>query len=262
MFKGKMDTPGIPERVFALCKIVENEKTITLQDLKERMEPSYLNQTTSYFGEYKTAAEELDLIKIEDNTVSLLAAPAVIENIFEMRKYINGRLEYYADGQFYKVTKQFYDLGDKVFQLGTNVATWGKELSELTGTSVDEKAMRGWRFWVPFLGLGYRHEMFVIPNACNFILDLVNKSELEENQLYSFNDFISALRPYCNIVIPGDITNRTLNYGVSAGLRTLHDNKIIKLEHIMDQEAWSIYPMPGHSIEDTVTSVSILRRNK
>ena len=85
---------------------------------------------------------------------------------------------------------------------------------------------------------------------------------MEENQLYSFNDFISALRPYCNIVIPGDITNRTLNYGVSAGLRTLHDNKIIKLEHIMDQEAWSIYPMPGHSIEDTVTSVSILRRNK
>ena len=63
MFQDKMATPAIPERVYTLCKIVEKKPT-TLSDLKEKMEPSYLNQTSSYFSEYRSAAEELKLISV------------------------------------------------------------------------------------------------------------------------------------------------------------------------------------------------------
>ena len=41
MFKEKMVTPAIPERVYALCKIVE-KGPITASERKEKMEPDIL----------------------------------------------------------------------------------------------------------------------------------------------------------------------------------------------------------------------------
>ena len=70
MFQNKMVTPAIPERVYTLCKIVEKKATSSAE-VKERMEPSYLNQKTSYYNDYRTAAEELQLITITDNVLSL-----------------------------------------------------------------------------------------------------------------------------------------------------------------------------------------------
>ena len=71
MFRERMVTPAIPERVFALCKIVE-KKPIFNTELKEKMEPEYLHQTSSYYSEYRTAAEELKLITISDNMIYFL----------------------------------------------------------------------------------------------------------------------------------------------------------------------------------------------
>lgn len=264
MFKGKMVTPATPERVFALCKIVEKESAINIQALKEKMEPSFLSQSTSYYADYRTAAEELGLIKIEDNMVSLAVDSDVIKSISAMRQYINAHLELFSTGQFYRVTQQFFEYGDTVFEKDKNVAAWAQEMGSLTGdSSIDAPAMRGWRFWSAFLGFGYLHEMFVIPNASQFLLDLINQSDLEEDRLYSFGEFVSTLRPLCNILISSEITNRSLNYGVSAGLRSLHDRNIIELKHIMDQEdIWNLYPMPAHTIKGTVTNIIICRRSQ
>ena len=91
MFREKMTTPAIPERVYALCKIVE-KGPISSRDLKERMEPSYLNQSSSYFGDYRAAAEELKLIVISDNVVSLAVASSTIHSIFDMRSHVNSML--------------------------------------------------------------------------------------------------------------------------------------------------------------------------
>ena len=48
MFQNKMVTPAIPERVYTLCKIVEKKATSSAE-VKERMEPSYLNQKTRFY---------------------------------------------------------------------------------------------------------------------------------------------------------------------------------------------------------------------
>lgn len=40
MFKEKMVTTAIPERVYALCKIVE-KGPISLSELKDKMEPEF-----------------------------------------------------------------------------------------------------------------------------------------------------------------------------------------------------------------------------
>ena len=53
MFREKMVTPAIPERVYVLCKIVE-KGPISSSELKEKMEPAELNADTStaYFPDY------------------------------------------------------------------------------------------------------------------------------------------------------------------------------------------------------------------
>lgn len=56
MFKEKMVTTAIPERVFALCKIVE-KGSIYSSELKNKMEPEFLGNGSVYFNDYKNAAE-------------------------------------------------------------------------------------------------------------------------------------------------------------------------------------------------------------
>ena len=113
MFGNKMETEAIPERVYALCKVVEKE---TVQDskVKERMEPSYLNQKSSYYSIYRNAAIELQLIVQIDNILSLAVDPSVVKDIDSMRYYINGQLNQFQEGYFYKVTKAYFALGESI----------------------------------------------------------------------------------------------------------------------------------------------------
>lgn len=258
MFREKMKTPAIPERVYTLCKIVE-KKPLTVQELKNKMEPDYLQQSTSYFADYREAAEELGLISVTDQNVELAAAPSAVRSMADMRRYVNGRLEEFADGQFYRVTKAYYARGANVLHGEQNVAVLAPALAGELGLSLDAKAMRAWRFWIAYLGLGYLHDMFIVPNADGFLHDLIYCSDFEKNRTYSFTEFIEKILPRAKIVIDGNPSNRELNYGVSNGLRTLHDAGILQMEHILDQEdIWSLYPLKAHTIEATVTNVTIL----
>ena len=257
MFREKMTTPAIPERVYALCKIVE-KRPISSRDLKERMEPSYLNQSSSYFGDYRAAAEELKLIVISDNVVSLAVASSTIHSIFDMRSHVNSMLEEFRMGQFYQITKAYFDMGSEVLSGNKNIAQWDDVFRNRFGIAVDQMALRGWRFWATFLGFGYLQDMFFIPNADVFLRDLISRSGLERNEHYAVSAFVKALCPQGNIVLSGAISEKRFNYGVSNGLRTLHDQGFLKMEHILDfEDLWSLYPMKAHSISGTITHITI-----
>lgn len=257
MFREKMKTPAIPERVYTLCKIVE-KKPLTVQELKNKMEPDYLQQSTSYFADYREAAEELGLISVTDQNVELAASPSAVRSMADMRRYVNGRLEEFADGQFYRVTKAYYARGANVLHGEQNVASLAPALEQELGVSLDAKAMRAWRFWIAYLGLGYLHDMFIVPNVADFLHDLISCADFEKNRTYSFGEFIEKILPRAGIVMDADPSNRQLSYGVSNGLRTLHDAGVIRMAHILDQEdIWSLYPLKAHAIETTVTNVTI-----
>lgn len=259
MFKGKMVTPATPERVYTLCKIVE-KNPITIADLREKMEPQFLQNNTVYFNDYKTAAEELGLISISDNLVSLAVEPRTIHSIESMRTYINSILEEFRDGDFYLVTHAFFGMEQNILNADTNVANWTTLMSRKVDRQINAMEMRAWRFWASFLGFGYLHDMFLIPNADVFLEDLICNANLEKNKRYSFGDFIENIRPQCDIVLDTASENHTLNFGFSNGLRTLHDAGVIKLEHILDQEdIWSLYPLDMHVIQNTVTNITICR---
>lgn len=260
MFSNKMVTPATPERVFTLCKIIE-KKALAVTEVRSKMEPDFLSgASTAYFQDYRNAAEELGLISISDNFISLATNPDNIASIQAMRSYVNHQLERFHDGQFYKVTQAYFTLGDQVFSRDKNLSNLAPEMTVRTGVSVDAMAMRAWRFWVSFLGFGYLQDMFFIPNAAVFLEDIIAKLPLEKGKIYAFGDFMQQLQQYAQIVLDANSSYHQLNYGVSCGLRTLHDMGIIKLEHIMDyQDIWNLYPMNAHSIASTVTNITICK---
>lgn len=259
MFQNKMVTPAIPERVYTLCKIVE-KKAMSTAEVKEKMEPSYLEQKSSYYNDYRNAAEELQLITITDNVLSLGVDPSVLKSMDTMRFYINGQLDQFQGGQFYKVTKAYYDMGEGILHGEQNVANMASIMTLKTGIPVDSMAMRAWRFWAAYLGFGYLQGMFVIPNADTFLQDIIKRAEFDKNKRYSIAGFLEKLRPYADIIIDPSSGSKTFNFGVSNGLRTLQDAGYIKMEHIMDQEdTWNLYHINELSSNETVTNITVLK---
>ena len=259
MFQNKMVTPAIPERVYTLCKIVE-KGAISSAEIKEKMEPAYLNQTTSYYSDYRNAAEELQLITITDNVLSLGVNSSVLKNMDTMRSYINGQLIQFSEGQFYKVTKAYYNMSEGILHGEQNVANMASTMTSMTGISVDSMAMRAWRFWAAYLGFGYLQDMFVIPNADVFLHDIIEKVGYDKNKRYSITEFLEKLRPYSDIIIDSSSGSKTFTFGVSNGLRTLQDAGYIKMEYIMDQEdTWNLYHINELSASETVTNITVLK---
>lgn len=257
MFKGKMITTAIPERVYTLCKIVE-KGSITSNDLKEKMEPEFLKNGSLYFNDYKNAAEELGLITIADDLISLTVEPKTIKSISNMRTYVNSQLEKFNSGQFYLVTNAYFEKDKDIFKEDKNIANLGPLFSEMTGMQVDAVAMRAWRFWASFLGFGYLQDMFIIPNARVFLEDLIKVFDFEKNRKYAVSEFMSLLGSKKNIVI-SNTEEKKLNYGVSNGLRALHDAGIIKMEHILDQtDLWTLSPLKAYSNDSTITNITVL----
>lgn len=262
MFSNKMVTPATPERVYTLCKILE-KKPMTAAEAREKMEPDFLaSGSTPYFQDYRTAAEELGLISLSDNMLSLAVPSDTVSSIDAMRMYANSKLPQFQEGHFYKVTRAYFDLGSSVFSGEKNLSNLAPQMSQKIRTDqdkgVDAMEMRAWRFWVTFLGFGYLQDMFFIPNADVYLRDVISLSSLEKGKIYSFSDFVDSLLPYAGIVLNTGLSKHEFNYGVSNGLRTLHDQGIIKMEHILDYEdIWTLYPMKAHALPGTVTNITI-----
>ena len=207
-----MVTPAIPERVYALCKIVE-KKAMPTAEVKEKMEPSYLNQTTSYYYDYRNAAEELQLVTITDNVLSLGVDVSVLKNMDTMRFYINGQLDQFREGQFYKVTKAYYDMGESILYGEQNVANMASLMTLKTGISVDSGAMRAWRFWASYLGFGYLQDMFVIPNADIFLCDTIKRGGFDKNKRYSIFTILVLCNNNCTGTRPRFLLQKIFRQG-------------------------------------------------
>lgn len=258
MFGNKMHTPAIPERVYALCKAVRN-KEIAEKDLRELLEPSHLGGKTVYFGAVRTAAIQLGLINIKDDAISLAVAKDNILSIESMRKYINLNLENLKGSLFYDVSKAYFSMGIDVLKY-ESVSKMCDLVGKMINRKVDEDDMRAWRFWVSFLGMGYMHDMLMLPNASTMISDIIDGRQLKKNVEYTMTEFMNEIRPYCNIILENVEEENKFNYGFSNGLRLLHDQGKINLQHKLDRgDMWFLYPLEFHLVEETVTRITIRR---
>ena len=267
MFKEKMKTEAIPERVYELCLMVK-DKPKSETELKKLFEPNELNNS-SYFAPVKTAASELGLIDVKDKEIYLKVDNSVLESMESMRKYVISNINLIEDGMFFEVTQSYLDLDNKVFEF--NSLTDGdltSLLKDSTKRPIDADCMRAWRFWSSYLGLGLlakdsgnnSPQMNFMPNMYRFLQTSIDLADFEKDIVYPINEFMDKLTPYCKIAMKDAISTKRLNMAMSFGLRQMHDAGDIEMIKQLDSSNnWFLYVAKYHKIPSEVSHVIVRR---
>ena len=115
--------------------------------------------------------------------------------------------------------------------------------------NLGENTALGWRFWAAFLGLGYLSGTMLIPNMKLRIQDILATSfsdRFQYGEAILAKDFIQWLTTR---LPEADLRDR-LPLAVSAGLRTLHELGLIKLESWRDSVRVPLYRIDGDPINE------------
>lgn len=268
MFEKKMETEAIPERLFALCQLLLDGSKQE-EYLRKMVEPSSLNEgKTSYFKKVCDAAVQLGLINVNDDTreVSLLVDGNIVESHYTFKKYIVQNIEKISLSQFYRTTKLYMENSQHLFFIDKDLQNVAKlveplndmyreEFGKSASLSLNEENMRAWRFWASYLGFGYLHDMFFLPNTAMYIKYCIDNSKIKKNKAYTISEFIGLLHPYIDICVnTKNETDRYLNFAVSNGFRTLHDLGILQLKYVNDRkDEWNLTTMELHEFSSLVT---------
>lgn len=261
-----------PQRVLALCKLVQYEK-LSKAELKDYLEPPGINQKQDKFSEIFNFAVKGELVfedvdgkiatKLSKND---LASPASFRQAIAKRTFLNPGLV------FCRFTSWYLARGEKVYMESS--ATLAEEFDREVNLAKDiniynETNITAWRTWANYLGFGFVHSAVLIPNVAVRVQDcLAVDKELKRNQSLLFTDFMKWLAGTCPELDGGPIyinnqgaavsEEQHLSVALSFGLRALHDAGQIKLDDVRDAtNVWYLTEVENHQIPSKVSQISI-----
>lgn len=261
MFNDGITPEAIPERIFQVGKILSN-KEMNSNELFNCLEPAFLNNDRSYFAIVKKAAIDLGVIvEREDKTLELAVDKKVFASLDNFRFYCNSVIWKDRNSLFYKMVAAFVSSQDELLKYNNittpNVIQY--VLNECGGSGVDIKKIRGIRFWLEFLGIGYIQEkgyIYFLPNMYIALRDYVKYLDLEKKKEYSIREFIDLIKTVSNVAFEKMGTTLNLNLAFSNALRMMHDRKEIELKKNLDsKETWNLYRSDIHVFGNTVTHI-------
>lgn len=240
-----------PERVLSVCRMVARKK-ISREELREVL-------TLGKDGEKELdqidksitlALDEISAIKKKDNFFELAVSEDVIASPEAFRKFVSAKVFSRKDTTFTMFTKWLVSQNDKIFALKNweiIAKTCAAEIQELS--SLDENAVLGWRFWASFLGVGYLSRTMILPNMKIRLQDILanNYSQsFKYGETVRATDFITWLS---SKMPEADLTG-TLPLAVSAGLRSLDELHLIKLEAWRDSNRIKLFLVDSYPLND------------
>ena len=170
MFKNHPDPMRMeptPERVLAVCKMVEKEQ-VSKEDLTKRMTLGADNQDVS--AAISVALDELQVIEQIDGLLKVKAPTEALLNPVSFRRYVSRQVFQNKKSTFFLFSKWLISQNDRIFSLGKWEVLAAKARTESTALDkMSENAVLGWRFWAAFLGLGYLSGTIMIPNMKTFM---------------------------------------------------------------------------------------------
>jgi len=240
-----------PERVMSVCRLVA-QKRVTRDEIREiltlgKAGDKELDQIDKSIT---VALEELDVIKTKDNYFELAVNPEIIATSESFRRFAAAKVFGQSNTTFTMFTKWLIAQNDNLFSLDkweVMAVSSGEDVKELS--AVDENAVLGWRFWATFLGIGYLSRTMFLPNMKIRLQDILATSF---NQKFKYGDTIRATDfiDWLSSKLPeADLSNK-LPLAVSAGLRTLHELGLIKLETWRDSNKIMLFFVDGDPIND------------
>ena len=131
--------------------------------------------------------------------------------------------------------------------------------TECKDNNADIKRMRGIRFWLEFLGLGYIQEnqyIYFLPNMYIALKDFIKWSSLEKKREYSVREFVTIIQEVSNVAFEKMGNTLNLNFAFSNALRMMHDRGEIELKKNLDsKETWSMFKSDVHNFGNSVTHI-------
>ena len=261
MFKDGIMPEALPERVFQMCKILSN-KDVKNEDLRDYLEPAALNTDRSYYGKVKAAAIDLGLVKeTEDKKLQYIADKKIVSSIDSFRLYCNSVIWKDRESLFYKMVVAFlFSQDDFLKYSNVNAPNVIQQIqTECKDNNADIKRMRGIRFWLEFLGLGYIQEnqyIYFLPNMYIALKDFIRCSSLEKKREYSVREFIAIIQEVSNVAFEKMGNALNLNFAFSNALRMMHDRGEIELKKNLDsKETWSMFKSDVHNFGNSVTHI-------
>ncbi len=264
MFDNTMRTEAIPERVYSLCQILKNGK-LDEKDIRNMVEPKNVSgkDSSPYFGYVRDAARQLSLINYDEDSkqLELNVGEDVIADYTSFRRYINSSLDKVSNGQFYKTVQIYMFNSNSLFKIDKQLQSVSKLVGEINeydaSINLNEENMRAWRFWATFLGFGYLHDMFFLPNAAVFLKDTIYNSGIKPGDTFTIDEFVKLLHPSIGICISQEEeSSRKMNLALSNGFRTLNDLEIIELKTVNDRsDEWNMTNMNLHPFSSIITDV-------
>lgn len=256
-----MRTEAIPERVYSLCHILK-DGTKEERDIRNMVEPM-VNESTSYFSVVRDAARQLGLINYDEDSkqMELVVKEEYISSYTNFRRLVNRTIDKLSKGQFYRTVQAYMYHSNSLFLIDKDLQSVSKLVGVINeydnSLNLNEENMRAWRFWASFLGFGYLHDMFFLPNAAVFLKDSISNCCIEKGKVYTLDEFIERLHPYIDICISKeDVNLRKMNLALSNAFRTLFDLKIITLKSVNDRrDEWNMTNMPLHLFSSVITDV-------
>ncbi|MBQ8514247.1 MAG: hypothetical protein IJ496_02515 [Ruminococcus sp.] len=241
-----------PERVLSVCRMAARGK-ITRESLRDALtfgknEDKGLNQEVD--RSIDVALKELGILKMKDGSLELAEPAEVIASARAFRRYVSAKVFYQKDTTFFMFSKWLIAQNERLFSLHNwevMAKTCAAENSELSG--LDENAVLGWRFWASFLGLGYLSRTMFLPNMKLRLQDLL---AAEFAQTFRYGETIRGtdFAFWLSSRLPeADISSRW-PLAVSAGLRTLRDLGLIRLETWQDSSRIMLYSVDGDPNND------------
>lgn len=238
-----------PERVLSVCRLIAHQ-SMTREEIRKAMtlginDERELDQINKSID---VALKELSLIKADADKLVLAVDPGVIASSTSFRRYVSSRVFSAKDTTFHMFTKWLIAQNERIFSLKSwegMAKTCGSEVKELS--ALNENAVLGWRFWAAFLGIGYLSGTMIIPNMKLRLQDILASTYTEKfkyNETILAQDFILWL----STKIPEVEIGSKLPLALSAGLRTLHEVGLIKLETWSDSTPIMLYYVDGDPI--------------
>lgn len=257
MFKDGARPEFIPERIFDLIRLVSS-KEVTFRDAEELLEPLALNKNYEYFNLVCNASIELGLINKIDNKLIYVGDERITKSLEAFRKYCNSVIWKDEESTFFKISKAYiqsnFDFLNEDSILSP-VVNDNIRKNTNNDPNADVNRLRGHRFWMSFLGLGYIQEIgtsiYFLPNMYVALKDFIELLNFDKNREYSISEFLNEISNVSNIWKSGKESALQLSAALSCALRTLHDKHEIKLKRNLDsKEVWRMTRSETHTFTE------------
>lgn len=258
-FSNRINKESTPKRVYAFLKLVEY-KEMTKKELLKYLQPEELNNgNNTPFAAVYSFTEKANLIDVNfaENITLNNVTSKDLNDWNSYRKFMAKLLFSDENSNFLKLTSWYLQQGSDVLNYSSS-----KDIQKYLSGDIGvlaEGDLLGWRFWSSFLGIGFLSSGIVVPNTYQRIKDVLEDDlNIEREVEIPFETFIEMLRVNCK-EFKSSINGNNISFGVSNGLRTLHDQKLIELIKTNDStNIWHLY-RTEHEILEDVTSIKINR---